>query len=188
MTVLDRMELAVNNVRERLIRSTAALEEAGVGYAVVGGNAVMLWVEANGEGGVRFTPNVDLLIGRAHTDRARQTLERVGFVAAAETPELFRDGQGGSPRNRVRLLFAHEKVCERDLMANPGCRNAVQISGFWVLPLADLVQTKLNAYRIVDRVHLRDMLDIGLIDQTWTQRYPPELADRLQALIDTPNG
>ncbi len=50
------------------------------------------------------------------------------------------------------------------------------------------MQTKLVAYRIVDRVHLRDLLDVGLIDQTWTARYPPELADRLQALLDDPDG
>ena len=37
-------------------------------------------------------------------------------------------------------------------------------------------------------MHLRDMLDVGLIDETWKARYPPELAERLQLLIDTPEG
>ncbi len=37
---LDRMVRAVEKVRERLLRSTAALEAAGVLYAVVGDNAV----------------------------------------------------------------------------------------------------------------------------------------------------
>ena len=42
--IIERMVLAVENVRERLRRSTAALEAAGIPYAVVGGNAVAAWV------------------------------------------------------------------------------------------------------------------------------------------------
>ena len=42
--VLERMVRAVEMVRERLLRSTAALEAAGVPYAVIGGNAVAAWV------------------------------------------------------------------------------------------------------------------------------------------------
>ena len=36
----DRAFMASEKVKERLQRSTAALEKAGVAYAVVGGNAV----------------------------------------------------------------------------------------------------------------------------------------------------
>jgi len=35
-------------------------------------------------------------------------------------------------------------------------------------------------------MHLRDMLDVGLIGATWTARLPADLAARLQLLIDTP--
>jgi hypothetical protein len=35
---------------------------------------------------------------------------------------------------------------------------------------------------------VRDMLDVELIDASWTGRFPPELAERLQHLIDTPEG
>jgi hypothetical protein len=38
--LLDRMVRAVEKVKERLRRATAALEKAGVPYAVVDGNAV----------------------------------------------------------------------------------------------------------------------------------------------------
>ena len=51
-----------------------------------------------------------------------------------------------------------------------------------------LVRMKLTSYRDKDRTHLRDMLDVGLIDQSWVGRLPPELAARLQALIDNPEG
>jgi len=42
--------------------------------------------------------------------------------------------------------------------------------------------------RVKNRVHLRDLLDVGLIDGTWPARFTDELAARLQTLIDTPEG
>ncbi len=38
--VWERMVSAVEAVRDRLRRATAALEAAGIGYSVIGGNAV----------------------------------------------------------------------------------------------------------------------------------------------------
>jgi hypothetical protein len=60
--ILDRMERAVAKVGERLLRATAALNGAGVPYAVVGGNAVASWVATVDEGAVRNTRDVDLLV------------------------------------------------------------------------------------------------------------------------------
>jgi hypothetical protein len=41
---LDRVVRAVELVRQRLLRATAALEAAAIPYAVAGGNAIALWV------------------------------------------------------------------------------------------------------------------------------------------------
>jgi hypothetical protein len=59
---------------------------------------------------------------------------------------------------------------------------------FQVVTLAALVRMKLTAYRLKDRVHLLDMIGVGLIDATWPTRLPPPLGDRLQQLLDNPNG
>jgi hypothetical protein len=37
-------------------------------------------------------------------------------------------------------------------------------------------------------MHLRDMIGVGLVDATWPSRFNPELAARLQQLLDTPEG
>jgi hypothetical protein len=37
-------------------------------------------------------------------------------------------------------------------------------------------------------MHLRDMIDVELLDATWCDRLPPELAERLQELLDNPEG
>lgn len=47
---------------------------------------------------------------------------------------------------------------------------------------------KLTSFRDKDRTHLRDLLDVGLIDASWCQRLVPELAARLKSLVDTPDG
>src|SRR5437867_2835358 len=78
--ILDRMERAVAKVRERLLRATAALNEAGVPYAVVGGNAVASWVATVDEGAVRNTRDVDILVRRSDLAAITETLERAGFV------------------------------------------------------------------------------------------------------------
>ena len=44
--VLERLVGAVQDVRDRLLRATAALDAASVPYAVIGGNAVAVWVGA----------------------------------------------------------------------------------------------------------------------------------------------
>src|SRR5438105_4891470 len=62
--ILDRMERAVAKVRERLLRATQALNQAGIPYAVAGGNAVASWVATVDEGAVRNTRVVDLLVRR----------------------------------------------------------------------------------------------------------------------------
>ena len=57
-----------------------------------------------------------------------------------------------------------------------------------VLGLEALVRMKLTSHELKDRVHLLDLLEVGLIDATWCQKFPPALAARLQELIDNPNA
>jgi hypothetical protein len=47
---------------------------------------------------------------------------------------------------------------------------------------------KLDASRDKDRVHLRDMISLGMIDQSWPTRFPKVLGDRLQGLLNDPDG
>jgi hypothetical protein len=78
--ILDRMEQAVGKVRDRLLRATAALNDVGVLYAVVGGNAVASWVATVDEGAVRTTRDINLLVRRSDLPASAAALERAGFV------------------------------------------------------------------------------------------------------------
>src|SRR5207253_8745597 len=87
----ERTLRAVEKVRNRLLRATAALDKAGVAYAVAGGNAVAAWVGKVDQAAVRFTQDVDLLIRRHDLDKARAAVETAAFAyrhpaAAAWSP------------------------------------------------------------------------------------------------------
>ena len=185
----ERMIRAVEKVRERLLRATAALEKAGVSYAVVGGNAVASWVSAVDEAAVRNTQDVDLLLRRADLDAATAALSQVGFVRRHVAGiDLFLDGPKAKARDAVHVVFAGEKVRPDYLLPAPDTAESEQASFFRVLSLEALVRMKLTSFRDKDRTHLRDFLEVGLIDETWCERFPPALAARLQELIDTPHG
>jgi hypothetical protein len=186
---LDRMVRAVELVRERLLRATGALEKAGIPYAVAGGNAVAAWVAQVDVSAVRNTQDVDILIRREDLENVKLALTPAGFIYRhAASLDLFLDGPDAKARDAVHIIFAGEMVRAGEALPNPEVTDSEMAASFRVLSLAAVVRIKLTAYRDKDRVHLRDLLGVGLIDATWGARFPPLLAERLQALVDTPNG
>ena len=183
------MVLAVEKVRQRLLRACSALDRAGVCYAVAGGNAVAAWVSTVNEGAVRNTRDVNLMIERGDLAAVRVALEQAGFVYRhVGGLDVFLDGVNGSARDAVHVIFAHEWVREGEPLPNPGLDAAKQAGEFRLLDLESLVQIKLTAYRDKDRTHLRDMIEVGLIDASWVKQLPVPLAERLQKLLDDPHG
>lgn len=184
---LDRVVRAVELVRQRLLRATAALEGAGLPYAVAGGNAVALWVSRVDPGAVRNTSDVDLLVRRSDLDGIKGALAAAGFeYRHAAGLDMFLDGPDGRARDGIHLIFAGEIVRAGEALPNPEVTEAEAGGEFRVLQLRALVGVKLTAYRDKDRTHLRDLLEVGLIDGSWGQYYPAELAERLRALVETP--
>jgi hypothetical protein len=66
--------------------------------------------------------------------------------------------------------------------------DSVRGKEFQLVSLEALVRMKLSSYRDKDRVYLRDLIGVGLIDASWPARFPPELVARLQHVLDTPDG
>jgi hypothetical protein len=187
--VLERMVRAVEAVRERMLRATAALEAAGVSYAIVGGNAVAVWVARVDPGAVRNTADVDLLLRRDDMAAATAALTAAGFIRAEVLDvEMFLDGPDAGPRQAVHVVFAGEKVKPDDLLPTPDTAESVTDETIRVVTLEALVRMKLTSWRLKDRVHLQDMVSVGLLDATWLPRLPPELTQRMQDILDNPNA
>jgi len=185
----ERMIRAVEKVRDRLRRAAQALEAAGVPYAVVGGNAVAAWVSRVDEAAVRNTQDVDILLRRADLERAKVALAAAGFVYRhAARIDMYLDGPGARARDAVHVVFAGEKVRPEYVCPAPDPAETEQQSEMRVLTLEALVRMKLTSFRDKDRTHLRDLIDVGLVNATWPARLPPGLGARLQELLDNPEG
>jgi hypothetical protein len=186
---------AVEKVRDRMLRAARALEQANVPYAVVGGNAVAAWVSRVDETAVRNTRDVDILLRRADLDKARSALEAVGFVyrrvaSLGQTGklELFLDGPNASARDALHVVFASEKVRDDSPVVSPDVMDSEAADAFRIVTLEALVKMKLAAFRDTDRTHLRDLIEVGLLDGSWISRLPAELGRRLETLLMTPEG
>ena len=141
------------------------------------------------EAAVRTTRDVDILLRREDLPAVTRAMEAAGFVFRHSAGiDMFLDGPGAKARDAVRVLFANEKVRDSDRVAAPSIEEAVEVQGHRTVTLEALVRMKLNVFRDKDRMHLRDMMDVELIDASWVSRFPAELAERLQHLIDTPGG
>jgi hypothetical protein len=86
------------------------------------------------------------------------------------------------------LLYAGEKVKATYAAAAPDIAQSQQHPEFQLVGLEALVTMKLTSFRLKDRVHLLDMIGVGIVDRSWLPILPPMLAERLQELLDNPEG
>lgn len=184
----ERVVQTLELIRTRLLRATGALDDGKVPYAVIGGFAVQSWVSTVDRAAVRFTQDVDILLRRSDLPAATAAMEKAGFVYHQSYGiDMFLDGPDAGPRDAVHVVFAQE-LTPGLAEPTPDIADSERGSEFQVITLMGLVRMKLATFRDKDRVHLRDMIGLGLIDASWLSRFPPDLAARLQEILDTPNG
>ncbi len=72
--------MALDDLTDRLQRIARALEGAGIVYALVGCQAVALWVATKDPAAVRTTKDVDILLRREDLPNARTAAAAVGLI------------------------------------------------------------------------------------------------------------
>jgi len=177
--------MALDDVTDRLERIARALEEAGITYALVGGQAVALWVATKDPAAVRTTKDVDILLRRQDLPKARAAAASVALdYCEVVGVGMFLERSDPNPRKGVRLLWAGEKARPENPLPSPAVDEREMLEpGKPVISLVGLVRMKLMANRDQDRVHLRDLIDVGLVQRELLQTLPPELASLLDALL-----
>ncbi len=163
----------------------SALRGAAVPYALVGGQAVALWVATRNPAAVRTTKDVDILLSRLDLPHARAAAATVGmdYFEVLGVGMLLERGDP-NPRHAVRLVWAGEKVRPDYEIAAPTVDQSTELqAGMRVVSLLGLVNMKLASFRDQDRVHLRDMIDVGLVDRQHTADLPATLVERLNGLL-----
>jgi hypothetical protein len=181
----ERYLMALDRVTERLRRITGALEGAGVPYALVGGQAVALWVATRDPAAVRTTKDVDILLRRDDLPRARAAALAANMdYFEAVGVGMFLERDDPNPRQAVRLIWAGEKVRPEYPLPAPSIdqRQALE-PGTQVVSLQALVLMKLLSNRDQDRLHLRDLIDVGLVTRDFLKDLPREMAERLDTLL-----
>ena len=179
--------MAVNRVERLVRRVSKALEKIRIPYAVVGGNAVAAWVATVDEDAVRATKDVDILVRRADLPTITAALNRLGLMPVEVLGVvMFVDRRRPNPRSGVHLLLAGERVRSDHRHAAPdpsNCRKSG--AGFFIVDLPQLLAMKLQAFRDLDRVHVRDLMGVGLITNDIAATLPSDLRKRLQQIQDT---
>ena len=176
--------MAMERVERRLKQVTAALDDAAIPYAVVGGNAVAAWVATVDPAATRTTKDVDILVRRADLQQITQTLTKLGYRREdLRDLVIFIDPDEPSRRSGVHLVWAAEKLRPSYRHPTPDVDAAVREPGaFAVLDLSGLVRMKLTSLRDIDRVHIADLLSVGLIDDRIRAGLPADLQERLAAI------
>jgi hypothetical protein len=177
--------MALDEVTNRLQRIAGALEAARVPFALVGGQAVALWVATKDPAAVRTTKDVDILLRREDLPNARAAALSIGMdYFEVIDVGMFIEHDDPNPRKAVHIVWAGERVRpEHPLPAPKIDESEVLAPGKPVVTLPGLVRMKLMANRDHDRAHLRDMIDVNLVDRGMLHDLPTELADRLNALL-----
>ena len=190
----QRMGNAIDSVRNRLLNVARTLTLANVPYAVVGGNAVAAWVATVDEAAVRNTRDVDILLRRSDMPLATAALEAAGFVhrrvaspGKAGHLDVFLDGPDAKVRDAVHVLFAGEKPLPESF-PNADITESEDTQDFRIISVEALVRMKLGAWRDKDRMHLRDLASVGIVDATWPAKFEQPLSERMQHILDTPEG
>lgn len=183
----NRMERAVEKVNERLRKTVRILEDAKVPYAVIGGHAVRAWVAQVDEAALRTTQDVDILVRPADLPALIGAMTAAGFHHRNTSGlDMFVEHPDASARDAVHVLLVGN--IERGGEPNPDIEPAARANDFQTVALETLVRMKLNAFRRKDQVHLLDMISLGMIDHEWLDKYPEHLRQRLQQLLNDPEG
>src|SRR5215472_15111969 len=121
----ERYIMALDRVTERLRRITGALEGAGVPYALVGGQAVALWVASRDPAAVRTTKDVDLLVRRTDLPAVRKAAIAANFdYFETLGVGMLLDRADPNPRHAVHLVWAGEIARPPEHHPMPTIQNA----------------------------------------------------------------
>jgi hypothetical protein len=172
-------------VSRRLQRLTEVFRAAGIQYALVGGQAVALWVATKDPSAVRTTKYIDILLRREDLPAARAAARSIDLdYFETMGVGMFLDRGDPNPRHAVHVVWAGEYVRPGYEVPAP-MLDETQVLGtnLPVVSLPELVRMKVQANRDQDRVHLRDMISVGLVTRDYLRGLPPTLSARLDELL-----
>ncbi len=89
---------------------------------------------------------------------------------------------------KQEALFTGEKTRPDHSLPAPEIQTVADAAKFRVITLESLVSMELMSNGAEGGMHLRDLIGVRLIDSSWLAKLPPELAERLKEMLETPEG
>lgn len=186
--MFNDMFSAAEIVHERQARIVQALSQANIRFALSGSNATYVWIANTDAAAVREYRNVEFIIRDTDIELVKSVLTAEGLIAETGLNQvLFRSTVNQKDRWSDRAYFAGE-LFPNTLCKVPSLESIVVIQKKPIVDLLQLVRSQLCRWSLDDRVDLRDMIDVGLLDRTWLNRLTNELGQRLVELLDNPDG
>jgi hypothetical protein len=189
----ERMLEAQRIIRDRQAAIVSVLNEARFPFALFASNATVVWIESVDPSAVRQYRNIEFLVNREDLRRINNALTPLGLIPEMKADHIqFRSEYNSRDRRNDRAYFASEQLNGIDVngiaVTLPTLDAVETVQGIPIVPLDKLVEFQLRRFKLDDKVDIRDMIDAGLVDESWPAKFPPELAARLQHILDTPDG
>jgi hypothetical protein len=172
-----------------LHKITDALQSEHIPHEVIGGLAVLIYVEEVNPEQTALTRDVDPMVRRSDLENIQSVAAKSGFrfrhVAGVD---MLIFGDAESTKNAVHLIFSGEKVRPHYTEPTPPIepeRKYIHGKEVMVAPVADLVRMKLTSHRLKDQVHIKSMDTVGLITDHVERTLTPELLLRLKHVRET---
>ena len=186
-SLLEIGERFMKDLKEKARRVSQALIKAGVPHAVIGGLAVAAHIARVAPEAERNTKDLDILLHHKNLKKASAALGPLGFHFRKVMGINAFIPAGGSFRDAIHIVKSGEKVRQDYPHAAPDLPEKVSLfssEGFACLDLMNLLMMKLTSYRLKDRVHVQDLLVVGLITSKVEAFLPSDLKARLEEVKD----
>ncbi len=172
-----------------LHKITHALTAEHIPHEVIGGLAVLIYVEEVNPEQTALTRDVDLMVRRLDLEHVKVAAAKQGFrfrhVAGVD---MLIFGETDSAKNAVHLIFSGEKVRPNYTEPAPPIepeRKSIHGQEVMVAPVTDLVRMKLTSFRLKDQVHVKSLDTVGLVTAEVERTLTPELLVRLKHVRET---
>ncbi len=171
---------AVDALLDVVDRLSALMRDTSIPYELIGGMAVFIHMQQVSEENARLTNDVDVSIRRSDLDRLKDAASRFGFQYRHSAGiDMLVDANSRTAKGAIHFVFSGEKVRPDYLAAVPEITSPPLIRGVRIAPIEHIVLMKLTSFRLKDMMHLRDMLNVGLITPDIADTLPPALRERL---------
>jgi hypothetical protein len=175
----------MEQLKEKALRVSSALQAAGVAHAVIGGLAVAAHVARVDRKAERNTQDLDILLRKSDLEHAKKALEPLGyrFRKVMKLHAFMPKERGASFVDGVHVIWSGEKVREDYLFPTPDLSpRAATITegGIQYIGLLELVTMKLTSFRHKDITHVQDLMSLKLITRKIEDALPPGLQARLK--------